>query len=82
MKQAEDKLMKKQLSRERELERLKREEVRERLHRSEVAFNTWKHLKDAEFKTERELARHQQRSVTTPMTRGRGKQTRGERGAL
>ncbi|CAI8005961.1 hypothetical protein GBAR_LOCUS4505 [Geodia barretti] len=69
MKQAEDKLMKKQLSRERELERLKREEVRERLHRSEVAFNTWKHLKDAEFKTERELARHQQRSVTTPMTR-------------
>jgi hypothetical protein len=69
MKRAEDKLIKEQLSRERGLERLKREEMRERLHRSEVAFNTWKHLKDAEFKTERELARHQQRSITTPMKR-------------
>ena len=82
MKQAEDKLIKEQLSRERGLERLKREEMRERLHRSEVAFNTWKHLKDAEFKTERELARHQQRSITTPMKRGRGNRTRGEGGTI
>ena len=70
MKQAEDKLIKKQVSRERELGQLKREEIRERLYRSEVAFNTWKHLKDAEYETERELLRRQQRFITTPMKRG------------
>lgn len=68
-KQVEDTLMKKQHSKEMELERLKREEKRERQSRAEAAFNTWKHHKDSEWETERQLMNIDHRSMTPP-TRG------------
>ena len=66
MKQTEDDVMKKQRAKEVELSRLKREETRERRQRSETAFDTWRHLKDSEWETERQLNRQHHRSMTPP----------------
>ena len=67
MKRSEDVVLKKQRSRERELERLKREEERERFQRSALAFDTWKHLKDVEREADRGLRIRQQRFMTPTM---------------
>ena len=66
-KQAEDKVTKKQLCKQSELDRLKKEEMRDRQQQSEAAFSAWKRHKDVEWEMERQFIKHQHRSITPPI---------------
>ena len=68
-KQAEDEMMKKDKTVQRELHRLREQERDERRKRVQESFNTWKLQKDLDISLQRSNERHRARSLS-PRSRG------------
>lgn len=62
----DDEVRKKERAKEREIANLQKEEVRERTRRAGTAYTSWKHRKDMDSKTEKDLTQLYQRALTPP----------------